>query len=494
MGENSEENLNIEQEHLETDPLLPQVEDIDNEDDSSLTPRHIFEESKTLGKLAWPVLFSYLVSYSITMAPVFSLGHIGKTYLAASALTTMFCNVTGFSVGLGMSSALDTLCSQSFTGAIDKFSLGKHLQRAIVVEFFLAIPIAILWWFTEPVLLLLGQNPEIARISGLFARFMIPGLFPYLVNSCLQRYLQGQGIMRPSLYILLIASPINIFLQWLLVWSPLKVGPYGAPIATSIVNTLLPLLSMLYIKFVDGGECYGGWEWKEALDLPKIYTVIKLGLPGILMMCSEWWAFEIIALAAGILGDDILAAQTVVLQTCSLCYCVPLGISVATTTRIGNSLGAGKARAAKHIAFTGLAIGLIFAVINSTLLLSFKDVLGYLFTDDVEVVRLVANILPLAALFQLSDSIGATGGGAQINLSGYYIIGLPLGGLLAFKFDYGLLGLWIGITVGLVFVSIIEVIIISWRTDWDTEVEKALKLVRNISSDDITFLLDQEAQ
>jgi multidrug resistance protein, MATE family len=93
-----------------------------------------------------------------------------------------------------MASALDTLCSQAHTGSSDKHALGKHLQRATVIMFVLCIPIAVLWTFTEHLLVLLGQSAEIAKLSGVFTRCMIPGLFPYLIADCLRRYLQAQGI------------------------------------------------------------------------------------------------------------------------------------------------------------------------------------------------------------------------------------------------------------------------------------------------------------
>ncbi len=127
----------------------------------------------------------------------------------------------------------------------------------------------------------LGQDPEISKLSGEFALWTIPGLFPYLVNRCLLKYLQAQGIMKAGLYIMLLASPINAFLQWFLVWSPvLNLGPIGAPIAGSITNTLIPLLTILYTWRIDGYQCWGGWEWKEALDLRQIWVFIKLGIPG----------------------------------------------------------------------------------------------------------------------------------------------------------------------------------------------------------------------
>lgn len=133
-------------------------------------------------------------------------------------------------MGQGFATALDTLCSQSFTGATDPFAVGKHLQRAIVVSFILSIPISVLWWFTEPIFLFVGQDPAVCSMSATIIRWMIPGLFPNIAGECLRRYLQGQKIMKPSLYVLMIAAPLNIFLQWLLVWSPIGIGLIGSPI------------------------------------------------------------------------------------------------------------------------------------------------------------------------------------------------------------------------------------------------------------------------
>lgn len=107
--------------------MLSEVEDETN-DIQEINTKTILNEAKTLVALALPVLASYVVSFSNVMAPVFSLGHLGTKYLAASALSTMLCNVTGFSIGNGLATALDTLCSQSFTGSNDKHALGMKFQ------------------------------------------------------------------------------------------------------------------------------------------------------------------------------------------------------------------------------------------------------------------------------------------------------------------------------------------------------------------------------
>jgi MATE family multidrug resistance protein len=127
-------------------------------------------------------------------------------------------------------------------------------------------------------------------------------------------------------------------MQYLFVWyPPLSFGFVGSPIALSITYSLMSLTLVLYVKFVKGSEAWGGLDIKEMLNTRRIIEYVKLGIPGVVMVCSEWWAFEIIALAAGLLGDIALAAQSVVLNTCAFTYTIPLSLAIATTTRIGYS-------------------------------------------------------------------------------------------------------------------------------------------------------------
>lgn len=359
-----------------------------------------------LFRLTWPVVITNLLQFSITSISVFSLGHINTESLAAISLASLFVNTTGQCVAQGVASALDTLCSQAFTGSHDFYAIGKHLQRGIVVSFFLCIPIALMWWFSEAILLALGQEPEIAQIAGLFIKWMIPGLFPIFLNECLRKYLFAQGIMQPSMYITIFAACLSLFLQYLLVWSPVNIGAIGAPISTSIVNTIAPLATMVYIYFFKGGERFGSWSWKEACHPTKILDIIYLGVPGTFMVVSEWLCFEAAALAAGILGMDSLAAQSIVINTVTILFQIPFGLAIATTTRIGNSLGANLPHTAKRVALTALCLSALIAIVNMTLLLVFKDKLGYLFSNQESVVQLVASILPIAAVFQFSDSTG----------------------------------------------------------------------------------------
>ena len=217
-------------------------------------------EAGKLLSLSLPVIGSYLISYLNNMAPILTMGHLGTKYLAAISLTTMTANITGFSVGYGLSTALDTLCAQAYTGAADKKALGNHLQRALLVQALASIPILILWCYTEEILLLLGQDGEIARLSAFFMKFMMPGLLPQLWYNSVLRYLQAQSIMKASLIIMLISVPINFFLQILFVYGIGgigMVGPEGACLATSITYILNLVMIVIYAAYFEGYECWG---------------------------------------------------------------------------------------------------------------------------------------------------------------------------------------------------------------------------------------------
>ncbi|KAF9917024.1 hypothetical protein FBU30_001037 [Linnemannia zychae] len=436
-------------------------------------------EFKILLRYSGPVVVTYILQNSIQVASLVSLGHLGPIELAASSLASMFASVTGWSVSFGVATALDTLCSQSFTSH-HPHMLGVHLQRAILVLMLIYIPIAAMWLTSEYIFLWLGQGPKLSHHAALFLRGLTPGAPAYLMFECVKKYLQAQGIMHASTCVLLIVSPLNILLNYLLVWNKyIGLGYIGAPIATSISYWTMLFLLILYIRFVGGMEGWGGWT-RDCFKGLKMF--LKLAIPGVLMICSEWWAFEIVSLAASYLGTIALAAQSVVIQTESLLYTIPFGVSIAASNRVGNLIGKGDHRSSMVASRVSLALAIIFGALNSLMLMIFKNSWGRLFSDDDDVVRTVAMVLPLVSLFQISDGVaGVAGGvlrgvglqhlGAYLNLIAYYIVAFPIGYVLTFKYYYGLDGLWGSLCIALWMVSLGEFWLIL-RTNWPREIEK----------------------
>lgn len=438
------------------------------------------QEFKWLIKNALPVVFTFLMQNSLQMASIFTLGHLGPTELAAAALASMFASVTAWSIAFGTATALDTLCSQAWTGAKDKTLVGVHLQRAYCILALMFIPIAIVWWNCTDLLLSLNQDPQLAYQAGLFMRCLMLGAPAFIAFEATKKFLQAQGIMQASTYVLMIVSPLNLVLNYTLVYlPPFQLGFMGAPLATSCSYWLMFILLVCYIKFVKGSEAWGGWTVE---CLTGWGPFLRLSIPSLLMITAEWWAFELSSLAASYLSTRDLAAQSIVLTSASALYTIPFGISVATSNRVGNALGEGNASKAGIASRCAIVFAVVFGAMNSTFLMIVRRKFGFLFTSDEDVVKVVASILPLCALFQITDGLSGVCGGvirgmgrqsfaAWVNLFSYYVVALPIGYYLTFVLDWDLTGLWVGLTLALVLVASFEVAFLL-LADWNTEVRR----------------------
>lgn len=285
--------------------------------------------------------------------------------------------------------------------------------------------------------------------------------------------------MRPGTYVLLITSPLNAALNYLFVYT-FETGLLGAPIATGISYWLSFFLLVAYSRFVAGHECWGGWTRK---CFQNMGTFARLAILGVIHVGTEWWAFEIVALAAGRLPTTIpLAAQSVIMTADQVMNTIPFGVGVATSARVGNLLGARNAKGAARSANTAAWLSMILGAIVLAILMGTRHVFARIFNDDPRVVELTATVLPFVALFQIADGLnGSCGGslrgmgrqhiGAAVNIVSYYCGALPLGIYLAFH-GCGLKGLWVGQCIALYLVGALEWVIVAW-SNWDKEVEKA---------------------
>ena len=286
--------------------------------------------------------------------------------------------------------------------------------------------------------------------------------------------------MRPGSYVLLITSPLNAGLNYLLVYT-FKWGLLGAPVATGISYWLSFVLLLVYVRFVKGWECWGGWT-KQCLS--NMGTFSRLAILGIIHVGTEWWAFEIVALAAGRLGTIPLAAQSVIMTSDQVMNTIPFGVGVATSARVGNLLGAKNARGAARAANTAAWLSMLLGAIVLIILMASKEHFAKIFNNDERVVQLTAEVLPFVALFQIADGLnGSCGGslrgmgrqhiGAAVNIVSYYCGALPLGIYLAFN-GWGLEGLWVGQCIALYLVGALEWVIVAFSS-WEYQVIKAFE-------------------
>lgn len=245
----------------------------------------------------------------------------------------------------GLATSLDTLCAQAY-GSGHKHLVGLQMQRMAVFLLTLTPPVAVLWWFAEDVLVHLVPEPESARLAGLYLRVMIFSIPGIILFECGKRFTQAQGLFQATTYVLLLVAPLNVFLLWLLVWR-MELGFVGAPIAVAITENLLPVFLFLYVRFVDGSQCWGGFSRRAFANW---WVMVRLALPGMIMVEAEWLAFEIMTLLASRFGTDYLAAQSIVTTLASITFQIPFPVSIASSTRIANLIGAGLVGSAKTTA------------------------------------------------------------------------------------------------------------------------------------------------
>ncbi|KAL8691796.1 MAG: hypothetical protein Q9224_004094 [Gallowayella concinna] len=474
----------------ETSSILPKLDNhygsSDAEDETAYTleesdasaSRKVWTEFKILFKGSIPVIMAYALQNSLQTVSVVIVGRGSPEDLATAAFAYMFAMATAWLIALGGTTALDTLGSSSFTGSKDRRDLGVLLQRAFIVLGLFYIPVVILWTVSEPLFKALGQGEQLSRDSHRFLCYLIPGGLGYIYFEAMKKYLQAQEIMRAGTYVLLVTSPLNAGLNYLFVYT-FKIGLLGAPIATGISYWLSFILLGAYAYFVNGHECWGGWSRK---CLQNMGMFSRLAALGVLHVGTEWWAFEIVALAAGRLGTIPLAAQSVIMTSDQVMTTIPFGVGIATSARVGNLLGAKNAKGAARAANTGAWLSIILGALILIILMASKEHFAKIFNNDSDVVKLTAEVIPYVALFQIADGLnGSCGGslrgmgrqhiGAAVNIISYYGGALPLGIYLAFH-GWGLKGLWVGQCIALYLVGALEWIIVAF-SNWEHQVQKA---------------------
>ncbi|KAJ0398679.1 hypothetical protein P43SY_006257 [Pythium insidiosum] len=442
-------------------------------------------EFQSLCDLSYPVIFTYVLEFLPGIVSMTLVGHMDspliKEYVDGVSLSTMFMNLTGVAFGFGLATAMDTLCSQAY-GAGKPMKMGIYFQSGVLVLGFTIIPVFLLNWYTDRFLLMMGQPPEVAELAGRFSRLILPGI-PFLyIYELFKKLLQAQNVVKPMVYIAVLSNIVNVVLGVYLTWYT-SWGYDGAAIARTISNVVLPgSLIPLFLWNPDiARQWWPGWKLSEAIRHLK--TFLTLGIPGMFMMLLEWWAFEIMAVFVGWLPDSIVAisVHSVLSNVSTMTFNFFLGISVATNIRVGNYVGANQPEHAKLASALGMALVLLVSTALAVVLLFTRNVVPAVFINDSKSIALAAHAILFLLPYQMLDAIncvmqgvfrgtGRQGLAAYINLFGYFAIGIPFGVFLAFNLEFGVEGLWLGLTAGVgvgVAISLVKILFINWEETAD---------------------------
>ncbi|XP_028083604.1 protein DETOXIFICATION 16-like isoform X1 [Camellia sinensis] len=470
-------------------------DDDDNDDDEDGGCRAVERErnrkeeiAKEVKKQLWlagPLVCTSVLQFSLQLISLMYVGHLGELPLSGASMATSFATVTGFSLLLGMASALDTLCGQSY-GAEQYHMLGIHMQRAMLILSLVSIPLAIIWANTHAILVAFGQDHDISEEAQIYARFMIPSIFAYALLQCLVKFLQTQNIVFPMMISSGITTLIHLLVCWALVFKT-DLGLRGAALANSISYWTNVVLLALYVKF--SSSCAKTWTGLSKEALHDILNFLGLAIPSAVMVCLEMWSFEMIVLASGLLPDPELQTSvlSICLNTTTTVWMITYGLGNAVSTRVSNELGAGRPYAARLAVCVVLVMAVTEAVIVGAVMISIRNIWGYAYSDVVEVVRYVAAMMPILAASNFLDALqgvlsgtvrgcGRQKAGAFVNLGSYYIVGIPSAIVFAFVLRIGGKGLWFGIICGLI-VQVLSLSTITLRTNWEQQAKKATERV-----------------
>ncbi len=428
---------------------------------------HLKREAVAVARLATPVVLVQIGMMLMGTVDAMMLGRYSERALAAGALgnSVSFSLIT-FPMGILM--ALDPLVAQAY-GADSHVRIGKHFKQGLMLAVVLAVPLSAVMWRTEGALLFLGQRPEIATDGAAYIRVIAAGNLPFLLFVAVRQTLQAMSMIRPAAIAIVIANGVNVVANYTLIFGHFgfpELGVVGSAWATSLSRWVMLLgivaaASPMVKRYLTG-------SWRELLAARAFLQPLKLGIPIGFQVSLEMWLFAAVALMMGNLGARELAAHQIALTLAALSFMVPLGISGAAATRVGNAIGRGDAAGARRSATVCLALGAGVMSISALAFVFAPYTLSRLFTAEAGVIAVAVVLLPIAAAFQIFDglqvvAIGALRGAADtrfpavIALVGYWGLGLPLGALLAFRAGMGPQGPWWGLTLGLGSVAILVV-------------------------------------
>ncbi|XP_022966772.1 protein DETOXIFICATION 29-like [Cucurbita maxima] len=442
-------------------------------------------ESKKLWYLAAPAVFTSVCQYSFGAITQLFAGQVSTVALAAVSIENSVIAGFAFGVMLGMGSALETLCGQAY-GAGQLDMMGVYVQRSCVILVSTAVILTPFYVFATPLLRAIGQTAEVAEAAGVMSVWMIPQLYAYALNFPISKFLQAQSKMMAMSVISAVALVFHAFFSWLLM---LKLG-WGLAGGAVILNASWWLIVVAQIVYIMSGGCRETWTGFSWRAFQSLWGFVKLSLASAVMLCLEIWYFMSLILFAGYLknAEVSIGALSICMNILGWMVMVSFGINAAISVRVSNELGAAHPRTARFSLIVAVISSFVLGLIMAAVVLVTKNDYPFLFSSDSAVRQIVKELTPLLCLCIVIDIVQpvlsgvAVGAGwqalvAYVNIGSYYVFGLPLGLLMGFVLNWGVLGIWYGMISGIIIQTSILMIIV-YRTNWNKEASVAENRIR----------------
>jgi len=413
-------------------------------------------------RIGGPLIVNYLAIAGIHFADAVMAGRLGANQLAAVAVGGSVW-MLGFTFCLGILMSISPIVSRCF-GAGKLSIIGRYVRQGLWLSQALGIAILVLaQLFVRPLLDFIGIDLEFREMTIGYVRAIVFGM-PAICAFLVFRFTtEGIGVTRPIMYTSLFSLASNVFGNWVLMYGNLgapALGATGCGLSSAITIWLMAIILGVYIYKSPRYRPLQIFSKIAPLRWPELKEMLSLGIPISLTITAESGLFSAVAILIGTISAQVAAAHQIAINFAATMFMIPLGISMATTVRVGHALGAGDVQAARLRGWIGISACALFMLGSAGFLLSFRDLVVGLYTSDTSLQEIAISLLMMAAIFQVADGVQIGAAAALrgykdtrmpmvINAFAYWVLAFPLAYLAAVTYRLPPRYIWGGFVIGL---------------------------------------------
>ncbi|TXC93148.1 MATE family efflux transporter [Metabacillus litoralis] len=412
--------------------------------------------------ILFPILVTQLGLFSMSFFDTTMSGKVHRDDLAGVAIgSSLWIPVyTGLS---GILLSVTPIVAH-LIGAKKKKEVPFMVVQGLYVSLFISILIFLLGFFTLDLILNnMGLEEDVIHIAKGYLVALSFGIFPLFLYAVLRCFIDALGLTRVTMFITLTSLPINFILNYMFIFGKFgapKLGGIGAGIASSITYWCIAGITIFIIFKQAPFKEFGIFKTFYKISFKAWAEILLIGVPIGLSIFFETSIFAAVTLLMGQYNTVTIASHQAAINFASFLYMLPLSISMALTIVVGHEIGAKRMKDAKQYSYLGIGFALFLSILSAALIYFFRPEVASIYTSDPDVLKLTQDFLIYAIFFQLSDAIaapiqGALRGYKDVNVTfimalvSYWVIGLPVGFLLATYTPLDAFGYWIGLISGL---------------------------------------------